>query len=160
MENYELALDEVILHEDTVTYSDFKGSLQLTLTSQKIIFKKEKGILKKEKELIDIINLKDIKIYNDKVQIEQKGVGVSIQTINKNIKISFYDSSKANKFKTNIIDTITGTTSAERGTEKIKGIINTVDDVLGIDVRDTLKGVIDNGIAGTLLKGIKKKNKK
>lgn len=48
MENYELALDEVILHEDTVTYSDFKGSLQLTLTSQKIIFEKEKGILKKK----------------------------------------------------------------------------------------------------------------
>ena len=160
MENYELALDEVILHEDTVTYSDFKGSLQLTLTSQKIIFEKEKGILKKEKELIDIINLKDIKIYNDKVQIEQKGVTVSIQTINKNIKISFYDIFKANKFTTKIINTLTGTTSAERGTEKIKGAINTVDDVLGIDVKDTLKGVIDNCIAGTLLKGIKKKNKK
>lgn len=160
MENYELALDEVILHEDTVTYSDFKGSLQLTLTSQKIIFEKEKGILKKEKELIDIINLKDIKIYNDKVQIEQKGVTVSIQTINKNIKISFYDIFKANKFTTKIINTLTETTSAERGTEKIKGAINTVDDVLGIDVKDTLKGVIDNGIAGTLLKGIKKKNKK
>jgi len=98
MENYELKLNEVILYEDTVKYSEFKGNLQLTLTSQKIIFEKEKGILKKEKELIDIINLEDIKIYNDKVQIGQKGAEVSIQTINKNIKISFYDIFKANKF--------------------------------------------------------------
>ncbi len=160
MENYELKLNEVILYEDTVKYSEFKGNLQLTLTSQKIIFEKEKGILKKEKELIDIINLEDIKIYNDKVQIGQKGAEVSIQTINKNIKISFYDIFKANKFVKKIIDTITGTTIKERGTDKIKGAINTVDDVLGIDIRDTLKGVVENGIAGTLIKGIKKGNKK
>lgn len=157
MKNYELESDEVILYEDIVTYSEAKGSLQLTLTSQKLIFEKEKGILKKEKELIDVINLEDIKIYNDKVQIQQKGAEVRIQTINKNIKVSFYSIFKANKFATKIVDTITGTTMTERSTDKIKGAINTVNDVLGIDTRDTLKGVVENGIAGTLMKGIKKK---
>ena len=157
MKNYELESDEVILYEDIVTYSEAKGSLQLTLTSQKLIFEKEKGILKKEKELIDVINLEDIKIYNDKVQIQQKGAEVRIQTINKNIKVSFYSIFKANKFVTKIVDTITGTTMTERSTDKIKGAINTVNDVLGIDTRDTLKGVVENGIAGTLIKGIKKK---
>ncbi len=157
MENYELDSNEVILYEDVVTHNDFKGVLQLTLTSQKIIFEKEKGILKKEKELIDVINLEDIKIYNDKVQIGQKGLEVAIQTINRNIKLSFYSIFKANKFVTKIVDTITGTTITKRSTDKIKGAIDTVDDVLGINTRDTLKGVVENGIAGTLLKGIKKK---
>ena len=67
---------------------------------------------------------------------------------------------KANKFVTKVIDTITGTTITERSTSKIKGAINTVDDVLGIDTRSTLKGVVENGITGTLLKGIKNKKKK
>ncbi|MCI8362714.1 MAG: hypothetical protein HFJ41_06320 [Clostridia bacterium] len=160
MKNYELGTNEVILYEDIIRHSKVKGSVELTLTSQKIIFEKEKGILKKEKELIDIINLEDIKIYNDKVQIQQKGVEVNIQTINENIKISFYSMFKANKFVTNIINTITGTTITKRGTDKINTAINTVNDVLGIDTRDTLKEVIENGIAGTLIKGIKRKNKK
>ena len=44
-------------------------------------------------------------------------------------------------------------------TDKIKDAINTIDDVLGIDTRNTIKGVMENGIAGTLLKGFKKKHK-
>lgn len=157
MKNCEIESNEVILYEDIVTYSEFKGTLQLTLTSQKIIFEKEKGIIKKEKELVDIINLEDIKIYKNKAQIQQKGLEVIIQTINKNIKISFNGIFKANKFVTKIVDTITGTTITERSTNKIKGAINTVDDVLGIDTRDTLKGVMENGITSTILKGLKKK---
>lgn len=35
MENLEIEANEVILFEDTVTYSEGKGSLQLTLTSTK-----------------------------------------------------------------------------------------------------------------------------
>lgn len=40
--------------------------------------------------------------------------------------------------------------------KKFKGAINTVDDVLGFDTRDTIKGVLENGITGTLFNGIKK----
>lgn len=160
MKNYELESNEVILLEDVVSHSDFKGSLQLTLTSLKMIFEKEKGLFKKEKELIEIINLEDVKIYNEKAQVSQKGSEVTIQTTNKNIKLTFEGMLKANKFVTKVIDTITGTTITERSTNKIKGAINTVDDVLGIDTRGTIKGVVENGITGTLLKGIKKQNKK
>ena len=81
MENYELESDEVILFKDVVTHNKIKGRLQLTLTSRKIILEKEKGIVKKEKILMDIINLEDIKIYNEKVQVKQKGPEVTIQTI-------------------------------------------------------------------------------
>ena len=166
MGNYKIEENEVVLLEDTVTYSDYNGNLQLTLTSNKIIIQKEveKGIFKKTKtkNVVDIINLSDIKIYNDKVQIKSKSSEVNIQTFSKNISITFSSILKANKFTTKVIDTITGTTATTRGVNKIKGAIDTVDDVLGIDTRDTLKGVIENGIAGTLIKGIHtgKRNKR
>lgn len=158
MKNYELKSNEVILYEEVVKYSEFKGSLKLTLTSQKIILEKERGMIKKERELVDVINLEDIKIYNDKIQAQQKGSEVNIQTTNKNIKILFDSIFKANKFSTQIINAITGKSITERGADKIKGAISTVDDVLGIDTRNTLKGVVENGITGTILKGIKKGN--
>ena len=157
MENYELESDEVILFKDVVTHNKIKGKLQLTLTSRKIILEKEKGIVKKEKILMDIINLEDIKIYNEKVQVKQKGPEVTIQTIKDNIIITFDGMFKANKFIGKIVDAVTGTTFTKRSTEKIKGAFDTVDDVLGIDTRGTLKGVVENGIASTLLKGLKKK---
>ena len=159
MDNYEIETNEVILLEDTVTYSEGKGSLQLTLTSKKIIFQKEKGIIHKEKEIIDIIKLEDIKIYNNKVQVQQKSNEVNIQTISKNVKISFYSVLKAKEFVTKIIDTITGTTITERSKDKIKSALDTVDDVLGIKSKDILKGVVENGITGTILKEIKKNKK-
>ena len=47
MANYELMADEVVLYEGVVTSKNYKGTLQLILTSQKIIFEKEKGLFKK-----------------------------------------------------------------------------------------------------------------
>ena len=91
------------------------------------------------------------------MQVKQKGPEVTIQTIKDNIIITFDGMFKANKFTGKIVDTVTGTTFAKRSTEKIKGAFNTVDDVLGIDTRGTLKGVVENGITSTLLKGFKKK---
>ena len=37
MENHELQVDEVILYEDTVTSSDIKGNLLITLSSRQLI---------------------------------------------------------------------------------------------------------------------------
>lgn len=39
-------------------YNDNKGKLSLTLTQNKLILEKEKGIFKKTKEIIDYINIK------------------------------------------------------------------------------------------------------
>ena len=156
MQNFELESEEVILYEDFVNSNEFKGHLKLTLTSQKIIFEKEKGLFKKELNLVDIIFLENIKFYNDKVQIKQKGSNVIIQTTNKNITISFSDILKARKFVNNVIDTITGTTIAKRGSNKIKDAFNIVDDTLGLDTRGTIKGLVENGVKNTILNGIKK----
>ena len=37
MTNFELLADEVVLYEGIVTSKNYKGSLQLTLTSHKIV---------------------------------------------------------------------------------------------------------------------------
>lgn len=157
MGNYELEAEEVILYEGIATSKELRGNLQLTLTSQKIIFEKEKGIFKKERELLDIISLEDIKFYNDTAQIKQKGSDVEIQTISKNITLSFSGMFEAKKFCGKIINAVTGTTMAKRGSEKIKDAFNMVDDTLGLDTRGTIKGLLENGVKGSIMHGIGKK---
>ena len=157
MANYELQSDEVILYEGAVSCKEYKGNLLVTLTSKKIIFEKEKGIFKKEKELVDVIELEQVKIYNDAAQVKQKAAEVEIQTIAKNITIVFSGMLEARKFTAKIIDAVTGTTVAKRGSNKIKDAFSMVDDTLGLDTRGTIKGVLENGVKGTILNGIAKK---
>lgn len=79
MENFVIQPDEAVLYEGTVkckTYQGnlYQGNLLVTLTSQKLIFEKEKGIFKKERERIDIIPLENVKVYNDAAQIKIKRI--------------------------------------------------------------------------------------
>ena len=57
MANYELLADEVVLYEGTASSNQHKGSLVLTLTSQKIVLEQDKGMFKKTREFEDIIDL-------------------------------------------------------------------------------------------------------
>ena len=157
MTNYELLPDEVVLYEGAVTCKAYKGNLLLTLTSKKIIFEKEKGLFKKERELVDIILLEGIKIYNDVAQIKQKGSEVEVQTVEKNFAIVFSGILEARKFTGKIVDAATGTTLAKRSSNKIKDAFTMVDDTLGLDTRATIKGVLEQGVKGTILNGIGKK---
>jgi len=118
--NYELMADEVILYEGVVTSKNYKGTLQLILTSQKIIFEKEKELFKKERELIDILPLETVKVYNDAAQIKQKVNTVEVQTVDKNIAIVFSGMLEARKFTGKMMDAVTGTTLAHRSSHKIK----------------------------------------
>ena len=119
------------------------------------------SLLKKEedKKVINIVNISDIKLYNNKVQVHQKNTEVYIQTIKNNFTIKFDNAIEAVKFVTKVTDVVTGTTMSDRGVKKVKNAFDKVDDVLGFDTRGTVKGVIENGITGTLLKGIKRKDK-
>lgn len=157
MENYELQIDEAVLYEGVVRSSAFKGSVRLTLTSKRMIFEKEKGLFKKELEIIDVILLENIKTYNNAVQVKQKGTEVKIQTIQKNISLMFSGMIEAKKFCGKIVDASTGTTIVERSSNKIKNAFSIVDDTLGLDTRGTMKGLIENGVKGTIINGIKKK---
>lgn len=158
MANYELQSDEVVLYEGVVTSKAYKGNLQLTLTSKKIVLEKEKGLIKKERELIDVIALENIKFYNETAQIKQKGAEVEVQTVEKNITFVFATGMlEARKFSGKIVDAVTGTTLAKRSSDKIKSAFNMVDETLGLDTRGTIKGVLENGVKGTILNGIGKK---
>lgn len=158
MENFDLQSEEVILYEGIATSKAYKGSLLLTLTSKKIILEKEKGLFKKERELVDTILLENVKIYNDAAQIKQKGDSVEIQTVFKNIAFSFSGLIEARKFTGKAIDAVTGTTLAKRVSNKTKGAFDMVDETLGLDTRSTIKGIIEHGVKGTIINGISKRN--
>ena len=157
MTNFELLADEVVLYEGIVTSKNYKGSLQLTLTSHKIVLEKEKGIFKKERELVDVIMLETVKFYNNAAQIKQKNDTVEVQTTDKNIALVFSGMLEARKFTGKIVDAVTGTTLAKRSSDKIKDAFGMVDDTLGLDTRGAIKGILENGVKGTLLNGIGKK---
>lgn len=55
-----------------VSSKNYKGTISLTLTSQKLVIEKETGIFKKVRELLEIIEISDIKIYNGAAQVKQK----------------------------------------------------------------------------------------
>lgn len=159
MANYDLQADEVVLYEGSATSNIQKGSLLVALTSKKLVLEKEKGIFKKERELVDSIPLDTIKFYNDAAQIKQKGDTVEIQTAKINLTLTFSGMIEARKFTGKIVDAASGTTLAKRSSDKIKDAFNMVDDTLGLDTRGTIKGILENGVKGTLLNGIGKKNK-
>ena len=157
MKNYELHPEEVILYEGTATCKSYKGNLQITLTSKKIVFEKKKGLFKKERELVDTVLLENIKFYNNTVQIKQKGSVVEIQTIDQNLAITFSGIIEARKFTGKSIDAATGTTLAKRSSNIVKDAFAVVDDTLGLDTRNAIKGVLENGVKGALLNGVGKK---
>ncbi len=161
--NYQIDEDEVILYEGLGGYKS--GSVNVTnanilITSKKIVIEKESGIFKKSKQLVDSINLSDIKVFNNELQSKQKGEEIFIQCKQKNLTLSFGGMLEARKANTKIIDATTGTTMAKRGSEKVKDAINLVDETLGLDTKGITKGIIENGVVGTLINGIKKKDKK
>lgn len=157
--NYTIDSDEVILFEGEIGYNRNVVNDYLTLTNKKMIFEKKKGLFKSKKELIEIIYLNDIKIHNNEVQCVSKGFDVNIQTIQKNIKMTFNGLILPKKICTLIKNELTGTNALSRGSDKVNNALNTVDEKLGIDTRGVVKGLLENGLKGTLINGIKKKNK-
>lgn len=159
--NFSLGNDEVILYEGEVGFKiDAEKSpakLHLTLTSTRMIFEQVRGIFKKEKELIEIIPLNEIKLFNGEIQCQQKNKELYIQTMGKNFFLVFPGYFQASKVSTKIINATTGTTVAERGSDKVKQAFDLVDDVLGLDTREIAKGFLENGIKGTIINGLKGK---
>ncbi len=158
MGNTTMLEDEVVLYEGTATSNEYKGSIKIKLTSYKIIVEKEKGFFKKEIELLDTIVLENIKSYNEVAQIKQKGNSVEIQTIGKNITLSFSGMLEARKFTGKAVNAVTGTTLAKRSSDKVKSAFDMIDDTLGLDTRGTIKGILEQGVKGTIINGIKKQN--
>ena len=104
MGNYTLQADEVVLYEGTAVSQMYKGNLLVTLTSCRVILEREKGLFKKERELLDVLPLEEVKFYQDAAQIKQKGAAVEIQTTAKNVTLSFPGALEAKKFAGKMVD--------------------------------------------------------
>ena len=165
MSTYELAADEVVLCENDVFRKDLNENLKLTLTTKKIVFEKNKvvktGFLKtkNEKEVADIIMLDTIKKYNEKPQVSQKGLKAYVQTTNGNLNIEFHNLIEVAVFVNKVIEAITGATLSDRSFNQVKNTFNKVDDALGFNTRETIKGVVENGVIG-MLRGTKRNKNK
>ncbi len=64
---------------------------------------------------------------------------------------------EARKFAGKTIDVATGTTLVKRGSEKVKNAFDMIDDTLGLDTRGTIRGILEQGLKGTIINGINKK---
>ena len=75
----------------------------------------------------------------------------------KNVSIVFSGMLDARRFTAKTIEAVTGTSAARRASNKIKDAINLVDDTLELDTKGTIKGILENGVMGTVIHGIGKK---
>ncbi len=153
MENYSLQANEVLLYK-----GEAYNGIEIMLTNLNlIIVKKTQKLFKKAQVETFVYSKDDIKIYNDIPQVKQKESSVEIFLTLEEIKFDFYSRTEAHKFVNAVYELLTGKSTATRGAEKIKSAIKLVDNTLGIDTMDTVKNVMENGIAGSLLGGIGKK---
>jgi len=153
MENYSLQANEVLLYK-----GEAYNGIEIMLTNLNlIIIKKTQKLFKKAQVETFVYSKDDIKIYNDIPQVKQKESSVEIFLTLEEIKVDFFSRTEAHKFVNAVYELLTGKSTTTRGAEKIKSAIKLVDNTLGIDTMDTVKNVMENGIAGSLLVGIGKK---
>lgn len=81
-----------------VKYSESKGKLKLYLEPKKLVFKKTKGLFKKETITVDTILLDDIKTKRNEINLTTDYNEVSIETKDKFIFITFDEIKDVDKF--------------------------------------------------------------
>lgn len=81
-----------------VKYSESKGKLKLYLEPKKLVFKKTKGLFKKETITVDTILLDDIKTKRNEINLTTDYNEVSIETKDKFILITFDEIKNVDKF--------------------------------------------------------------
>lgn len=81
-----------------VRYSESKGKLRLYLEPKKLVFKKTKGLFKKETITVDTILLDDIKTKRNEINLTTDYNEVCIETKDKFILITFDEIKDVDKF--------------------------------------------------------------
>lgn len=81
-----------------VRYSESKGKIKLYLEPKKLVFKKTKGLFKKETIIVDTIPLEDIKTKRNEVNLDIDYNEVCIETKDKFILITFDEIKDVDKF--------------------------------------------------------------
>ena len=81
-----------------VRYSESKGKIKLYLEPKKLVFKKIKGLFKKETIIVDTVLLDDIKTKRNEVNLDIDYNEVCIETKDKFILITFDEIKDVDKF--------------------------------------------------------------
>lgn len=153
MEYYKLGENESPLFK-----CDCSDELKIILTNLNFVFINiNKSLLHSDEAVVEVIPKEDVKFYNEKPQIKQQGSLVEMYFKHQEKSVTFNSRMDAYKFVHTANELLTGHTMAERGAAKVKDGINLVDDTLGFSTVDTVKGVIENGVIGSIFGGIGKK---
>lgn len=156
MENYSLKANESILYKGNAC-----GDVEVILTNLNLVLiKTAKKLFQKNQIVVDVYPKEEIKIYNGVPQIKQKNCSVEIYLTSTERKIDFLSKRDVHKFVNTAFELLTGKTISARGAQKIKNAVGLVDDTLGINTVDTVKNVIENGVAGSILDVLGKTVKK
>lgn len=119
-----------------VKYSESKGKLKLYLEPKKLVFKKTKGLFKKETITVDTILLDDIKTKRNEVNLTTDYNEVCIETKDKFILITFNEIKDVDKFIKDLNEAIIKR-KKQRDSKKMESI------KMGIDIAATIiiKGI-------------------
>ena len=118
-----------------VRYSESKGKIKLYLEPKKLVFKKTKGLFKKETIIVDTILLEDIKTKRDEVNLNIDYNEVCIETKDKFILITFDEIKDVDKFVKELTDAIKKRKKiiADKRINNIKNYVN-----IGITIATTI----------------------
>ena len=119
-----------------VRYSESKGKLRLYLEPKKLVFKKTKGLFKKETITVDTILLDDIKTKRNEINLTTDYNEVCIETKDKFILITFDEIKDVDKFIKDLNEAIIKR-KKQRDSKKMESIKT------GIDIAATIiiKGI-------------------
>ncbi len=118
-----------------VRYSESKGKIKLYLEPKKLVFKKTKGLFKKETIIVDTVLLDDIKTKRNEVNLDIDYNEVCIETKDKFILITFDEIKDVDKFVKELKEAIKKRNKilADKRLNNIKNYVN-----VGITVATTI----------------------
>lgn len=118
-----------------VRYSESKGKIKLYLEPKKLVFKKTKGLFKKETIIVDTVLLDDIKTKRNEVNLDIDYNEVCIETKDKFILITFDEIKDVDKFVKELKEAIKKRNKilADKRLNNIKQYVN-----VGITVATTI----------------------
>ncbi len=118
-----------------VRYSESKGKIKLYLEPKKLVFKKTKGLFKKETIIVDTVLLDDIKTKRNEVNLDIDYNEVCIETKDKFILITFDELKDVDKFVKELKEAIKKRNKilADKRLNNIKQYVN-----VGITVATTI----------------------
>ena len=100
----------------------------IELTSQRLLFKKEKGLFKKRMMIFDEIELSKINKDNKKAKIIKNDLNISIDTKDGLIEFTCKEEETATKLLETIHRIVDEPTAIAKGKDKIKQIVKAIND--------------------------------